>query len=438
MPETKAYTRAVEIVRTLTSHGHQALFAGGCVRDHLLGTTPADFDIATSATPDQVMSIFKNVIPVGKQFGVVIVVLGSCHFEVATFREEGGYQDGRRPDTVTFSNAKNDALRRDFSVNGMFFDPLTGQVLDFVGGQKDLEAKVIKTIGSPEQRFEEDYLRMIRAVRFTARLGFKMQSDTFDEITRKSSLIKQVSVERIYDELTKMMVGPNPDIALELLYSTGLLPHILPEVQAMYGVEQPPEFHPEGDVFEHTKMMLGMLEQPNDVLAFSVLFHDVGKPPTFYRASDRIRFNGHELKGAHITEGICRRLKFPNEKRKKIVHCVGNHMRFMHVQQMRLAKLKRLMAADTFEEELELHRLDCLASHGMIDNWEFLKEKQEEFGHEQIKPEPLLNGKDLIRLGFKPGPIFAKILTALETRQLENEITTKDQATEFVKNSFSP
>lgn len=398
------------------------------MRDLLMGSEPSDYDVATTATPEEVMKLFKKTIPVGVQFGVVLVLVDGIQYEAATFRTEAGYSDGRHPDKVEFATAEKDARRRDFTINGMFYDPEKEEVLDYVGGQDDLKKKVIRAIGNPHERFEEDKLRMIRAVRFSARFQFPMEKETLKAIKELAPKIKVVSAERIHDELVKMFTGPNAGKALDLLRDTGLLHEILPEIEPMIGCEQPPEFHPEGDVYIHTRMLLEQLKEPSEVLAFAALLHDVGKPPTFQRA-DRIRFNRHEHVGARMAEEICKRLKFSNNNTKQIVECVQNHMKFKDAPKMRESKLKRFLSRDTFDTEMELHKIDCLASHGSLEIYEFCKNKIEEFknAQEEIKPKPLVTGNDLIALGEKPGPHFKKILEELYDLQLENKIKTTEE-----------
>jgi len=410
---------------------------GGCVRDLLLKKNPKDFDIATDAVPKRVASLFPKTIPVGARFGVMLVVEDGESFEVATFRADKGYRDGRHPVGVRFTDAKEDALRRDFTVNGLFFDPLTRQVMDWVEGKKDLKKKIIRAIGDPKKRFMEDKLRMLRAVRFASVLGFKIEPKTFAAVKKLAKNIRQVSQERVRDELVKMFTGPHPATALELLDKSGLLPEVLPEVEKMKGVQQPKAFHPEGDVFVHTKLLMRQLENAPPVLAFGCLLHDVGKPATF-RRSDRIRFNGHDRVGAKITEKVLERLRFSNELKDQIVACVEGHMRFKDVRSMRESTLKKFMQRQTFETELEQHRIDCLASHGDLTNWRFLKKKAKQFTQEDIKPKPLINGRDLLALGFAEGPLIGKILRVAEEAQLENKLCDKEQALEFVKSHFKP
>ncbi len=423
---------ALQIVHTLRDSGFQAYFVGGCVRDLLLKKRPKDFDVATDARPEEVAKLFKKTIPVGAKFGVMLVVMDGENFEVATFRVDKGYRDGRHPTGVRFTDAREDALRRDFTVNGLFYDPVGRKVLDWVGGQKDLKQKVLRAIGDPATRFREDRLRMLRAVRFASVLRFKIESNTFRAAKKLHKKIHEVSRERVRDELIKMFTGPDPARALTLLDKSGLLREVLPEVEKMKGVAQPKAFHPEGDVFVHTRLLMEKLQNPSLVLAFGCLLHDVGKPDT-YKRSDRIRFNGHDRVGARITQRILERLRFPNDIRDRIVACVEGHMRFKDVRQMRESTLKKFLQRDTFETELEQHRIDCLASHGDLSNWRFLKRKIKTLTREEIKPKPLLGGREILALGYSEGPLIGKILRAVEEAQLEGEFFTKEQALDWVK-----
>ncbi len=426
---------ALQIVETLTKKGYEAFFVGGCVRDLLLKKTPKDFDVATNATPKVVSSIFPKTVAVGAKFGVMVVIMDGVNFEVATFRADKGYQDGRHPTGVRFTNAKEDALRRDFTANGIFYDPLKRQVLDWVDGEKDLKKGIIRAIGEPKRRFTEDKLRMLRAVRFASVLGFKIEPKTFKAIKQFAPKIHEVSQERVRDELIKMFTGPAPGMAFSLLDKTDLLKEVLPEIHRMKGVQQPKAFHPEGDVFVHTKLLMEQLKSPSIVLAFGCLLHDVGKPDT-YRRLDRIRFNGHDRVGAQITEKMLERLRFSNDLKDKIVACVEGHMRFKDVKQMRESTLKRFLQRETFDTELEQHRIDCLASHGDLSNWRFLKKKIKLLSREEIKPKPLLSGKDLLELGYSEGPLIGKMLRAVEEAQLERILTGKEQAIDWIKENF--
>lgn len=419
---------ATEIVRTLRSRGFEAYFVGGCVRDTVLRKTPYDYDISTNAQPKDIRKIFAHTVPVGEAFGVMIVRVQRQSFEVSTFRSESGYEDGRRPTQVAFTDAKTDASRRDFTVNGLYYDPIKRKTLDWVDGVRDIRKKVIRTIGDPLVRFEEDKLRMLRAVRFAANLGFKIEAKTLKAIQKMHKQIFVVSMERIRDELVKMFTGPNPMLALDGLDKTKLLPVILPEIEKLKGVQQPRQFHPEGDVYKHTRKLLGLLKRPPLILAFGCLLHDIGKPATFYRAKDRIRFNGHDRVGAGLAEKLLTKLKFSNEQKRQIVDCVDGHMRFKDAPHMKASTLKRLFQRDTFETELEQHRVDCLASHGDLTIYKFLKKKLGQFSKEDIRPELFLKGRDLIELGFVPGPRFGKILREAEEKQLDGAFRTKQDA----------
>jgi poly(A) polymerase len=448
--------KATEIVRTLRQKGYQAYLVGGCVRDLLLGREPADYDVATDATPDEVMRIFPRTWAVGAQFGVVLVpvedeqqVLRAQNtraqddnqnrvVEVATFRSDGLYTDGRHPDQVTYTrDPKEDVQRRDFTINGLLLDPLNNEVLDYVGGRGDLSAGTIRTIGQPERRFAEDKLRMLRAVRFAARFGYQIDRATFEAIRALRCEIHQVSRERVRDELVKMLTEGHARRAFELLDQSGLLREVLPEVDKMHGVEQPPQFHPEGDVWVHTLLLLeGLPEKASRTLAMGGLLHDVGKPPTFRVATDRIRFDGHVEVGVKMAEQICHRLRFSKHDTEQIALLVANHMRFADVKEMKPSTLKRFFRLPRFEEHLELHRLDCLASHRDLSLYHFAREKLAEMPAEQIRPQPLLTGDDLIAMGYTPGPLFKQILAAVEDAQLEGRLTEPEQAREFVRVEF--
>jgi tRNA nucleotidyltransferase/poly(A) polymerase len=435
---TESFAR--NIVRRLRDAGHQAFFAGGCVRDALMGKVPHDFDIATSARPEQVQALFARTVPVGVQFGVVLVVEQGKEYQVATFRSDGAYLDGRHPQSVTFTTAEGDARRRDFTINGLFYDPIEERVLDFVGGQKDLQTHTLRAIGNPADRFAEDKLRLLRGIRFASTLGFEIESATWSAICAGAPGIKEVSAERIRDELVKIVVCPGRARGFDLLDASGLMVEILPEISSLKGCQQPPDFHPEGDVFVHTRLMLSLLpENVSTPLAFAVLFHDLGKPATMQRdATGRIRFSGHEAVSARMAEEIMRRLRFSNEEIEATVEMVHNHMVFKDVQKMRVARLKRFMARATFEDELELHRVDCLGSHGLLDNYEFLKRRREEFASEPLIPPPLITGHDLIGLGWKPGPKFKTVLDAVQNRQLEGALRTRDEALAWITREYSP
>lgn len=447
---------AISIIQTLRQNGHQAYLAGGCVRDLLLNRDPADYDVATSAAPNQVMEIFPQSYAVGVQFGVVLIPQDSAAspvhaipgnqpattedatIEVATFRSDHGYTDGRHPDAVRFSqDPREDVIRRDFTINGMMLDPVTNKVLDFVGGREDLQAGIIRAIGDPEQRFAEDKLRMLRAVRFAARFDYKIAPATFAAIQRHADEIQIVSRERVRDELTRMLVEGRAHRAFLLLDETGLLSQVLPEISAMKGVEQPPEFHPEGDVFVHTLMLLDYLPQPcPPTLAWGALLHDVGKPSTFRRATDRIRFDDHVEVGVKIAEAVCKRLRFSRDDSEQILALIDNHMRFGHVSRMKESTLKRFMRLPAFDDHLALHRADSLASHGNLSTYEFLQAKLHETPPQQIRPASLVNGDDLIAAGYAPGPRFREILDAVEDAQLEGRLHSHDAALEYVAREF--
>ncbi|HZQ19403.1 MAG TPA: CCA tRNA nucleotidyltransferase [Terriglobales bacterium] len=467
---------AISVLRTLRERGHQAYLVGGCVRDLLLGREPADYDVATDAVPDEVMRIFPETYSVGVQFGVVLVPVPdslepadsseSCHFEpsapnrerigdaieepdfsglhhkscveVATFRCDIGYSDGRHPDAVRFSrDPREDVQRRDFTINGLLLDPLDDKVVDYVGGRDDLQAKIIRAIGDPALRFAEDKLRMLRAVRFAARFEYTIEPTTFAAIQRLAPQINQVSRERVRDELTRMLTEGHARRAFDLLDETGLLRQVLPEIEAMKGVEQPPEFHPEGDVFVHTLLMLEKLPKPTPAtLAWGVLLHDVGKPPTFRRAPDRIRFDEHARVGTRMAEAICRRLRFANGETKQIAELVANHMRFGDVEHMKASTFKKFIRLPHFAQHLELHRLDCESSHRNLRLYEFTKDHIHKLPPEAIRPEPLITGDDLIEAGYAPGPQFKKILSVIEDAQLDGRLQSRVEAMQLVRREF--
>ena len=430
---------ATRLVERLRAAGHEALFAGGCVRDRLLGKEAHDIDIATSARPEEIQKLFPRTVAVGAQFGVIVVLEDGGEFQVATFRSDGAYRDGRHPESVAFTNAEGDARRRDFTVNGLFFDPLTRQILDFVGGEADLRAGILRSIGDPHARFAEDKLRLIRCVRFAASLGFEIEAETWRALVERAPEITAVSAERIRDELVKIFTQPSRVRGFDLLDQSGLLAILLPEVEALKGCEQPPDFHPEGDVFVHTRLMLSLLpEQVSTPLVFSVLFHDIGKPPTFLiDETGRIRFNGHESISASMTEKIFARLRFSNAETEATVVGVKNHMAFKDVQNMRVATLKRFLARPTIDDELELHRVDCQSSHGLLDNYEFLLRKREEFSNEPLIPPPLITGRDLIAAGLKPGPLFKKLLDSAQALQLEGGLKTREDALAWLREELA-
>lgn len=429
------------LAQRLCDAGHTAYFAGGCVRDRLLGREPKDFDIATSATPTQVLEIFPSANQVGAHFGVIIVRHQGLHTEIATFRTDGSYRDGRRPDSVTFSSPQEDAERRDFTINGLFENPLSSEVIDFVNGRIDLENRLLRAIGDPCARFDEDALRLLRAIRFASHLGFTIDVPTWQSILDHASGLKRISPERIRDEFSRIMTSPERANGLDLLVESGLIAQFLPEVLALIGCEQPPQWHPEGDVYTHTRIMLDMLEPDAPLeLCLAVLLHDIGKPPTYSydQTDDRIRFNGHDAVGATMTEKILRRLKYPNQVIEDVTFMVSRHMQFMNVQQMRTAKLKRFMAAPTFPHEIELHRVDCGSSNGFTDNLEYLLEKQAAFAAEPLIPPPLITGHDLIKHGLKPGPRFKEILEAAQTEQLEGHHSDREAALRWLQQTLNP
>jgi len=441
---------STSIVETLRQRGFQAYLVGGCVRDLLLGREPKDYDVATDATPEEVMKIFPETYAVGAQFGVVLVPATEadrarpqdtastiCAIEVATFRSDLGYSDGRHPDEVRFSKTpQEDVARRDFTINGMLLDPIKGEVLDFVGGRKDLAAGMIRTIGNPERRFGEDKLRMLRAVRFAARFQYQLEPATFAAMQKLAGAIEVVSRERVRDELTRMLTEGHGRRAFLLLDESGLLQYVLPEISAMKGVEQPPEFHPEGDVFLHTLLLLENLPQPCPMtLAWGALLHDVGKPATF-RVAERIRFDGHVEVGVKIAEEICARMRFSNDETAQILALVDNHMRFGHVSQMKESTLKKFLRMPAFDEHLALHRADCLASHRNLATYDLVRQKRAEIPPEKMRPTPLVTGDDLIAAGHIPGPKFREILNAVEDAQLEGRLPSRDAALEFVRREF--
>ncbi|HVN94775.1 MAG TPA: CCA tRNA nucleotidyltransferase [Terracidiphilus sp.] len=469
------FEAALKIVDTLRARGYEAYFAGGCVRDLLLGREPADYDVATNATPDVVLEMFPRTFAVGAHFGVVLVATcgeadGACASEapresaeeeavrfvteVATFRSDLAYSDGRHPDAVRYTEtAEEDVRRRDFTINGLLLDPLRGggildesladpkilrgAVLDYVGGLADLDAGVVRAIGRAPERFEEDHLRMLRAVRFAARFGFEIEAETKRAIRSLAPRIHAVSRERVRDELTKMLTEGHARRAFELLDETALLNEVLPEVARMKGVEQPPQFHPEGDVWTHTLMLLEQLEpECSETLAWGALLHDVGKPPTFKRAPDRIRFDGHVEVGVAIAGEICRRFRFSNEEARQVVALVENHMRFMDAQRMKESTLKRFFRLERFEEHLALHKMDCLAGSGYLEHWEFVRERFLSTPATIVRPKPLITGRELIAAGYAPGKGFREMLRLAEDAQLEGIVTTAEDALKLVREKF--
>ena len=448
VPESRQFEAALQVVKELRAAGHEAYLAGGCVRDLLLRREPKDYDVATSATPDAVLNLFKRTFAVGAHFGVVLVAdndeEGYITTEVATFRSDGAYSDGRHPDAVRYTqSAEEDVRRRDFTINGLLLDPLQSandlraSVIDYVGGVADLDAGIIRAIGRPEARFEEDRLRMLRGVRFAARLGFDLEPATAAAIRQLAPRVHAVSRERVRDELTKMLTEGRARRAFELLDQTGLLSEVLPEVARMKGVEQPPQFHPEGDVWTHTLMLLEQLEAGCPLtLAWGALLHDVGKPPTFRRAPDRIRFDGHVEIGVAIAAEICRRFRFSNDETQQILALVENHMRFADAQRMKASTLKRFFRLTVFEQHLALHRMDCLAGSGNLDHWEFVRERWLSMPEETVRPRPLITGRELIAAGYIPGAGFKEMLRAVEDAQLEGTISTAEEALQMVRQRF--
>ena len=435
---------AVSIARALRGAGHEAFFVGGCVRDLLRGETPDDYDIVTSARPEQVMAVFPRTYPVGAAFGVVLVREGEHAYEVAAYRKEADYEDGRHPSRVSFVGAREDVCRRDFTVNGLLMDPETGEIVDYVGGRADLEKGLIRTIGAPEERFAEDHLRMLRAVRFAANLGFRVEDAALTAIIHQADKILRVSAERVREELNRILAGPRPRRGMELLASSGLLSRLLPELVALRGVEQPSRFHPEGDVWEHTLRMLALMPAENlpgeeaERLAWAILFHDAGKTATRTEDETGIHFYGHVSKGVEIAAAVLKRLKFSREDGEVVLALVANHMRFMHVRQMRVHTLKKFLRLPDFHLHLILHRLDCLGSHGLLDNEAFCRERLGEMTGEDLHPSRLLTGDDLLAVGFSPGPVFREILTMIEDAQLRGEIATPAEAHALVRRKFFP
>jgi poly(A) polymerase len=427
---------ALDIVRRLQRAGFPAFWVGGCVRDYLLGRKPGDYDIVTSALPEEVEQLFKRTVPVGRKFGVMVVIESGRQFQVATFRAEADYQDGRHPERVAFGDAEADARRRDFTVNGLFYDPVRGELLDWVGGEADLRAKIIRTIGSPVERFAEDHLRLLRAVRFAAQLDFSIEAATFDVLKANAAKIKTISAERIREELVKLFRPPHAPRGLDLLRQSGLLEQVLPEIAATITCEQSPDFHPEGTVFNHLRLMLQLLPpDPDPSLPWAVLLHDVAKPITASTdpKTGSTHFYGHEKIGADMAAEILDRLRFPRKQIEEIVKAVRYHMQFSDVMEMRKSTLRRLLMRPTFPLELELHRLDCLGSHGRLDIYNFLVMQAKELEQQpQIRP-PLLKGDDLIALGMKPGPALGALLAEIRERQLQDELKTKAEARQWAK-----
>jgi poly(A) polymerase len=426
--------QAIEIIKVLRDNGHEAVIAGGAVRDFIMGNTPSDFDIATSAFPDQVEALFDKTLAIGKSFGVIVVVLGGYEIEVATFREDSKEsQDGRHPDSVTFSSMEKDALRRDLTINGLFLDPLTNKIYDFVGGQKDIHDKVIRLIGDPDERIKEDFLRMMRVIRFAARFSFDIEPETLEAVKRHAPEIVNVSMERISDEFMKILRTGNYRFALNLFLETKLIDYFIPEFRAMVGCEQPPDYHPEIFVIEHVILALESLDKTaSDELRMAVLLHDIGKPPTRV-VTDRIRFNGHDAAGKRISAEILARMKFSNDFIDKVSGMVGNHMKFLQFKNMKTSTLKRFISIPYFEEHLALHRADCAASGKGLDHYNFVLKKIKSIPEGEINPSKILNGKDLLELGLERGPMFGVILNDVRDRQLEGELKTRQESLDYVK-----
>lgn len=423
-------TTATSLVATLRKNGFTAYFAGGCVRDRLMGNRPTDYDVATNATPNEIAKLFPRHRMVGAHFGVVLVHHDGMDFEVATFREDGSYGDGRRPDDVCFSTPEKDAQRRDFTINGLFENPLDSEVIDFVNGRQDIAARCIRAIGNPVERFQEDYLRLLRAIRFAARFEFDLEPSTWTALCNLSTKVTKISMERVREELRQILIHPKRLRGFDLLVESGIMAHVLPEIIALQGCEQPPEFHPEGDVFVHTRMMLGMLpDDASETLVWAVLLHDIAKPATRTVDDDgRIRFNGHDKAGAEMAEEILRRLKSPNALINGVAEMVSQHMNFMNVTRMKRSTLRRFIGRPTFNDEIELHRVDCASSNGITENYDFVLEKQREFANEPVIPPPLITGKDLIERGWRPGPAMGKLLNEFQNLQLDGALPDRQSA----------
>jgi poly(A) polymerase len=431
-----ARERAVSIVERLRQEGYEAYFAGGCVRDMLLDKPPQDYDIATSAHPEDVQALFEETIPVGAQFGVILVLIEGQPFEVASFRHDGPYLDGRRPSQVRYGSLEEDVRRRDFTVNGMVYDPIAGTVIDLVDGREDLKQRRIRAIGDAQRRFEEDRLRMIRAVRLAASMNFTIENSTFAAIQRLAPTIRDIAWERIGDEVTRILTEGGARRGFEMLDESGLLKVLLPEIDALKGTWQSPDFHPEGDVFKHTMLLLSHLEAPSESLAYGCLLHDVAKPLCFRQDGERVTFYGHTEKGAAMAEEILKRLKRSRAVGERVSYLVRNHLRHVQAPHMRLSTLKRFLREDGIDELLELTRIDALSSNGDLGYYLFCKERLVSLKEEEIRPAPLLRGDDLIALGYKPGPLFAKILREVEDQQLGGELYSREEALDWVKRNY--
>ena len=437
MPDNYNRKHAEEIVHRLKKSGYEAYLVGGCVRDFILGNVSSDYDIVTSALPDQVMALFSHTISIGAKFGVIAVIVQDCPYEVATFRSDDVYEDGRHPSQVHFSSAKEDVFRRDFTINGLLMDPETGEITDYVNGRLDIEKKIIRTINDPDSRFNEDFLRMLRAIRFAANLGFVIETQTLKAIERNAAKINRISAERVREELSKILTCGGASTGFELMIRTGILKEVLPEIDRLKGVEQPPQFHPEGDVWQHTLKMLELLPKDGETdtnlcLGWGTLLHDVGKAVTRSEDEKGVHFYGHVKKGEEIADDIMQRLKFSRAQRETVLNLIRQHMVFMNVQKMRPGRLKRFLRMPDFGLHMELHRLDCISSHGMQDNYKFCRDQLQSLGQDDLHPPRLLTGDDLISLGFARGKIIGEILRALEDEQLEGRITTSEDARDFV------
>jgi poly(A) polymerase len=431
------------VAQRLREHGYESYYAGGCVRDRLLQVPIHDIDVVTSARPEEIQAIFRKTRAVGVHFGVVLVLVGQKTIEVATFREDGAYHDGRHPESVTYSDAQGDAQRRDFTMNGLFEDPETGEIIDYVGGVEDIKRRLLRCIGDPNQRFREDALRLMRAVRFAITKDFEIESQTYAAIKDNAQLLQLVSFERIREEFDKILLSGHPRRGIEMLVDTGLMRWIIPEVMDLIGCTQPPEWHPEGDVYTHTMMMLDCIQEderkPSLPLLLATLLHDIGKPACRYvEPSGRIRFSGHDGVGRDMAKKILRHLKYPLAIIDEVSSMVGRHMMFIDVASMKTSSLRKFMSSPSFSDEMELHRADSLSSVGTLDCYNFLKGKMEEMEHQLHLPEPFLKGIDLIRLGLKPGPMFRKILSEVFVEQLEGRINSHDEAMQYVKDRLVP
>ena len=431
--------KATIIIQTLQNNNHIAYFAGGCVRDMLLKEVPKDIDIATSATPETVLKLFPHCHQIGAAFGIINVVIENESFEVATFREEDGYTDGRHPAKINYTTSpKLDAARRDFTINAMFYDPINDKILDYHNGEEDLNNHLLKAVGKADKRLSEDFLRILRAIRFAIRFDLTINNDVKNAIIKNLKGLKKLSAERIRDELNKIFIGKNPHKAFAILEELGIFKIIIPELSALKGVEQSAKYHPEGDVFTHTMLMLEHMTYPNIELAWSILLHDIGKPTTYALDEDGIpHFYAHEKFGQEIAERILFQLKFSKKEIKNISSAVRNHMKFAHVDKMKKAKLKRFMAEDNFSLQLELHRIDCISSHSIMNNYIFLLDELITLKNTPSLPPPLLNGKDIINLGISPGPFIGSLLKKVQDAQLEGIINSKNEAIEMVQSEVS-